>query len=208
MSAQTLTIAAPNIKTAVFGIRGTAPLVVNRFSLKAREMIRATQAEGSTARGKKKREAKDFRALFEGSMYRSKDGWVGVHAGSFRNAMISACRTVGVPMTRAKLAVFIEADGFDAADGTPLVRVHGDPMQHEAMTRNATGVCDLRVRAMFEEWRAELRVRFDADMLSLSDVANLLARVGLQVGIGEGRPDSKASGGVGWGTFELQGEPA
>jgi len=33
----------------------------------------------------------------------------------------------------------------------------------------------------------------------------LLARVGMQVGIGEGRPDSKNSAGMGWGLFEVVG---
>lgn len=208
MTSKTISIAAPNIQTALFGIRGTAPLVQNRFSKKARETIRATQAEGSTARGKKRREPKDFDALFEGSMYRSREGWHGIHAGCFRNGMISACRTVGFAMTKAKLSVFVEADGFDADDGTPLVRIYGEPVKHEGMVRNATGVCDLRVRAMFTEWRADLRLRYDADMLSLDDVANLLARVGLQVGVGEGRNDSKNSGGVGWGSFALASEAA
>jgi len=36
-------------------------------------------------------------------------------------------------------------------------------------------------------------------------VTNLLSRVGMQVGIGEGRPFSKNSAGMGWGTFELEG---
>lgn len=207
-TSQTLTVPAPNLQVAMFTIRGTAPLVQNKFSQKARETIRQTQSEGSTAKGKKKREPKDFAALYEGSMHRAREGWYGIHAGAFRNAMISACRTVGFAMTKAKLAVFIVADGIDKDDGTPLVRIQGEPRQHEGMVRNATGVCDLRVRGMFEEWEAQLRVRFDADMLTLNDVANLLSRVGMQVGIGEGRPDSKASGGVGWGTFEILGEPA
>lgn len=205
---QTIVIAAPNIKTAVFTIRGTSPLVQNCFSKKAREQMRETQAAGGTARGKKKREPKNFDALYRDSMHRSREGWYGIHAGAFRNAMISACRTVGFQMTRAKLAIFVEADGFDQTDGSPLVRIKGDPHPHEAMVRLATGVADLRIRGMFDDWACELRIRFDADMLTLSDVANLLARVGIQVGIGEGRPDSKSSAGIGWGMFEILGEPA
>jgi hypothetical protein len=56
---------------------------------------------------------------------------------------------------------------------------------------------------MWREWSMALRVRFDADQFSAQDVGNLLARVGAQVGIGEGRADSKSSAGVGWGHFEL-----
>jgi len=34
-------------------------------------------------------------------------------------------------------------------------------------------------------------------------VTNLLARMGMQVGIGAGRPDSTDSAGMGWGTFRI-----
>jgi hypothetical protein len=40
-------------------------------------------------------------------------------------------------------------------------------------------------------------------MLTADDVTNLINRVGLQVGIGEGRPDSKDSAGIGLGLFEI-----
>jgi len=52
-------------------------------------------------------------------------------------------------------------------------------------------------------WRADVRVTFDADMFEPIDVANLLMRAGLQVGVGEGRNDSKKSCGMGWGSFRL-----
>jgi len=54
-----------------------------------------------------------------------------------------------------------------------------------------------------EGWEAQVRVRYDADQFTLEDLANLLARVGVQVGLGEGRPDSKSSAGMGWGTFMI-----
>jgi hypothetical protein len=71
--------------------------------------------------------------------------------------------------------------------------------------RNATGVADLRVRGMWRKWSATLRVKYDHDMFSVEDVTNLLSRVGMQVGIGEGRPDGKQSAGMGWGTFSIEG---
>jgi hypothetical protein len=57
---------------------------------------------------------------------------------------------------------------------------------------------------MWEEWSAKPRIRFDAEMFTASDVANLMKRVGMQVGIGEGRPDSRESAGLGWGTFTVK----
>jgi hypothetical protein len=56
---------------------------------------------------------------------------------------------------------------------------------------------------MYREWAAVLNIRYDAGMLTSSDIVNLISRVGLQVGIGEGRPDSKNSAGLGFGLFEI-----
>jgi len=50
-----------------------------------------------------------------------------------------------------------------------------------------------------------LVIEFDLDMFSTSDIANLLSRVGRQVGIGAGRPFSKTSCGQDWGRFEVKG---
>jgi len=193
------------LRTAEFVLVGTAPLVQHKFSQKARLAIMETQAAGSQARSKKVREAKDFDAVFYGAMHVAEGGWVGIPASAFRAGMISACRLVGFKMTIAKLSVFIEHDGVDRDDGMPLVRLlaNAAPERHEGCVRNQTGVVDVRVRPMWRSWRASLRVRWDEDQFSVDDVGNLLRRVGVQVGIGEGRPDSRESAGLGWGTFRL-----
>ena len=197
-------ITAPDFRTIALDIQGTAPLVINKFSAKAQETMRATQEAGSVAKSKKVREAKDFEALFNGARHVSDEGWDGIHAASFRNAAISACRAAGFVMTKAKLAIFVEADGFDADDKTPLVRLtKGEPEMVISPCRNASGVIDLRPRPAYYPWAATVRIRFDAGMLTEEDVVNLMARVGLQVGIGEGRPDSKQSAGLGNGLFTI-----
>jgi hypothetical protein len=205
---QKVEIKAPQFEVVEFKIVGTAPLVQHKFSAKAIAQIIATQAAGSQSRGRKVREPKDFNAVYEGAKHVSEDGWCGIPAGAFRNAMISACRTVGFKMTHAKLAAFVLADGFEADDGTPLVRIYGEPEKHTSYARNDNGSVDIRVRPMWKKWHCIVKVRFDAGMFSATDVANLLMRVGMQVGIGEGRPDSKNSAGLGWGTFELSNEEA
>ena len=200
----TVVITPPDFRHLAVDIRGTTPLVVNRFSAKAMEIMRQTQEAGSTARSRKTREAKDFDALFEGAKHVSDDGWEGIHAAAFRNAAISACRACGFKMTHARLAFMVIADGFDRVDGAPLVKLtEGVAEQWVAPTRNATGVIDLRCRPMYREWGATLRIRYDAGMLTDGDVVNLIARVGMQVGVGEGRPDSKQSAGLGFGLFDV-----
>ncbi len=198
-------ISPPNFQRIVLKLKGDAPLVINAFSAKARQAIRKTQEAGSTAKAGKKRDPKDFTACYEAAKHVSDEGWCGIHAAAFRNACISACRACGFVMTHAKLAVFIDPDGFDREDGTPLVKItKGEPRMWVADARNATGVVDLRARPRWDEWGCDLKVRFDADMFTKGDVVNLIARVGMQVGIGEGRPDSKKSAGLGFGLFTIQ----
>lgn len=207
---QHLTVKAPSYRRAVFRIRGTTPYVQHKFSQKVQEEMHAAQEAGSTAKSKKKRKPKDFKANYEAAMHKTREGWIGLPANGIRAAMIDACRTIGVVMTHAKMAVFVEADGFDPDDGTPLVKItKGRPHYHEAAARNANGMPDLRARPMWEPgWEAKVTVRFDADMIDLESVGNLLLRVGQQVGLGEGRPFSKKSCGMGWGLFEIVGEAA
>ena len=197
-------IPAPRFETLEFNLVGTAPYMQARFSEKARNAMREKHEAGSVARKGKKREARDFQRDYEQAMHRTRDGWAGIPAGAFRAAAISACRLVGFRMTLAKLSLFIEADGLDEIDGTPLVRITGEPEISEMMVRNATGVADIRVRPLWREWGCRLRVRYDMDQFTRSDVANLILRVGTQVGIGEGRPDSKSSNGLGFGLFRSE----
>lgn len=202
---QQVQIAAPRLRTVEFAIKGTAPYVQARFSAKAMQAMASKMLAGSVSRKGKQREARDFEDDYKQAQHVSVEGWRGIPAGAFRQAMISACRLVGFRMTLAKLSVFIEADGFDSVDGVPLVRIEGEPQRLDMAVRNATGVADIRVRPIWREWSAKLRVRYDEDQFSIDDITNLVLRVGTQVGIGEGRPDSRESAGLGWGTFAFGG---
>lgn len=111
-------------------------------------------------------------------------------------------------MTLAKLACFVLADGIDRDGTTPLVKItKGKPVHVEHPVRNANGGADIRVRASWPVgWEAVLRVKYDGDIFTPDDIYNLIWRVGAQVGVGEGRPDSPDSCGQGWGTFEVIGD--
>lgn len=201
---QTVQIAAPRLVVAKFKLIGIAPFVQCRFSEKAMNAMAAKMMQGSQAKGKKIREARDFDEDFKQAQHISTEGWNGIPAGAFRQGMISACRLVNFKMTLAKLSVFILADGYDKVDGVPLVRIHGTPEKNTMAVRNQTGVADLRCRPMWKEWFVDLQVQYDQDQFSLTDVTNLLMRVGRQVGVGEGRPDSRESAGLGWGLFDIE----
>ena len=205
--AEPITITAPNFQRLLFTITGTAPLMQARFSAKAMQAMKEKMLAGSTANKGKKRKPRDFEDDFQQAMHKSTEGWIGIPASALRSACIDVCRMVGFKMTHAKMSIFVEADGLDVVDAAPLVRLLADePERCEMATRNATGVADIRIRPLWREWKADVSIRYDADQFTATDVTNLLARAGQQVGIGEGRPFSKDSNGLGFGTFSVEGK--
>jgi len=203
---KTVTITAPKFQTAVFEIVGTAPLVIHRFSVKvAQEMLQKMET-GKAASSKKNREPKDLDETFKEARYVSNEGWEGFHAGAIRAAMISACRLVNYKMTLAKLSIFVVEDGRDALQPQiPLIRIYGESKRQDDPTVTSTGVKMMTIRAAYYDWSAKVKIRWDTDQFTSDDVFNLLYRVGTQVGICEGRPDSKKSCGMGWGLFNVKG---
>ena len=200
-----LIIAPANMRMISLAIKGNAPLVQHKFSEKSRKQMLDAQTSGSAGKNKSKasRAARDIQQEYEDAQHRSTEGWIGIPAPAFRSAMISACRVAGFQMTKAKLSVFVLPDGF-GEDGTPLVRItKGEPELHQASVRLESGVASIAIRPMWREWEAIVNIRFDGDQFKPEDVFNLLQRAGMQVGVGEGRPDSKKSHGMGWGTFNV-----
>lgn len=201
-------ITAPNMQVAVYRVRGTAPLVIHRFSHKTLIQMRQKMEAGSTAAKGKKRDAANLDDIYNDARYVSKEGWDGMNAAIIRNSLIGACRLVGFKMTHAKLSLFAIADGIDAKEPEiQLVRIIGKPRRFETRARVETGQPYVCIRPCYDKWEMDVRIRYDADQFTITDVTNLLARVGIQCGWGEGRPASKNSAGMGWGTFEIIQSP-
>lgn len=206
--AERIEITPPNFKTIPVRIEGIAPLMLHKFSEKMRKQMEDKQT--ATDKVTKKREPKDYKAEYLAARYIARQGnWEGVPAGAFRNAMISACRDVdGLPMTRAKCAFFLNADGHDGTDGTPLIKLLNGkgPAKGTHDTRPVrleSGVADMRNRPRYDAWACELVIQYDADVVSGSDVVNLLARAGAKYGIGELRPNAKKGFGADFGLWRV-----
>lgn len=199
-----IVITPPRFQRAEVLLTSTAPFVSNKFSSLSRAAMIAKQEAGSQSQKGRKREPKDFNKIFESALHVADEGWFGIPAGAFRNGMVSACRLVGYKMTIAKLSLFCLHQGLDKDDGTPLIKIIGEPVRKDVPVRLADGSTDILPRPFFMKWTAKLGLEWDADQFSASDVVNLLSRVGLQVGVGAGRPDSRNSCGMGWGTFAVK----
>lgn len=204
-----LSISAPDLRVVGMQIIGTTPYCQNRFSEKAKQQMRDAQEAGSAGKTRKKQEPKDFDAAFRAAIHRCEEGdWNGIPCSAFRSAMISACRVAGIVMTKAKLAVYVLPDGFDTQDNDPLVRItHGEPHRVDSMVRIQGKTSDIRPRPVWDAgWQAFVQIEYDNGVLHADDVCNLLTRAGKQVGIGEGRNDSRNSAGCGWGRFVVDAD--
>lgn len=204
MKPRSCSITAPRFGYAEFLVNGDL-LVVHRFSEKTKIEMREKMEVGKAASSRRNRSPKDMDAACNDARYISPEGWDGFNASSVRKAMISACRLVNFKMVLAKMSIFVLADGHDAKEPQiPLVRIYGKHIRQDDMARVETGQPYITTRPAYHNWSAKIRIRWDEDQFSLTDISNLLSRVGMQVGIGEGRHDSKNSAGMGWGGFTLE----
>lgn len=191
-------------------IVGTAPYMQQAFSMKQQLKMKGKQEEGPTGKGKKVREKRDFKANYEEATHWMLDGKgrkvPGISCCAIRSAMVSACRTTDLKMTFAKQAILgVIPDGHEIETNLPLFKIIGKREMNIAPARNTNGGMDLRSRPLWRQWHADIVIRYDADMMTETDIANLLYRAGQQVGIGEGRPDSRDCCGIGFGLFRVEG---
>ena len=203
-----ISITPPNIKNGRVWVKGltNTPLVIHKFSQKAKLEMKAKQEAGSTVLKGKKKQPKNFDELFIGARHISSEGWDGIPVMAFKNACLSACSLVGFKKTIAKMCLFFKPEGLDIDGETQLVRIRkAEPEKLESTVKigGIVKTTDIAVRAKYMNWYALLNIGYDADMFTQADLGNLLIRAGLQVGVGEGRPASSTSAGMGWGMFEV-----
>lgn len=201
-----IVIPVPQLSSITFDVIGTAPYVPCRFTEDAVAAMVKKQMEGDKPGKKIVRKPKDFDRLYDQGFRTSTEGWHGIHAGAFRKAMIDACRLTDMKMVQAKMTVFVQADGFDVADGMPLVKIRtGKPERFQRVGWNANGTPDIRMGPRWVDWSVKLRLRWSASQFQIEDIYNLVNLAGDHVGIGSGRPLSKNGTGCGWGTFKIKG---
>lgn len=184
-------ISAPNIQSMTIVIKGTAPLICHRWSEKAKQMIIDKQAK----KANKGREIRNPEQEIEDSYYKNEKKEICFPAICIKQAMVGAARSLkGVPMTVIRAAVFIDGD----KDGL-LPVAYKEKRGRADMVRIGMGVADIRYRGELIDWQMKLPVRFNADVLSAEQVANLLQTAGFSCGIGEWRPERNGN----YGTFEI-----
>ena len=178
-------------------ITGTAPLIVHNWSEKAkRQMLDAQQGR------KKVKEVRDPQADYESSLYRiatDEGDTYGFPVLAFKSATIGGARFYdkSVTMTMLRQCLFFKGV-VTKADPAQLVQIHGEPRMREDVVRVGQGT-DLRYRAEFTEWTAELVITFVTSSLSQNSVLSLIDAGGMGVGVGEWRPQRSGE----YGTYEV-----
>jgi len=181
------------IKIVKFKVRGITPLIVSKFSEKAKQMMLDKQMKKATA-GK---EAKDPQKQYEESLYKFLDGKrTGFPAVGFKAAMVRAGKQLGMVMTDLRGRFHVMAVEND------LIEIKGEPHIREDMVRLATGVADIRFRGEYSPgWEAEISIQYFSNAISKEQLAQLVVLAGFSCGIGEWRPERSNSGS--FGLFEL-----
>jgi hypothetical protein len=185
-----------NRSIAVVTIEGTAPLIVHAWSQKARTMMLDAQQGRKTPK-----QVKDPQADFEATMYRFPDGGHGFPVMAFKSATVKGGgRAFGknVKMTELRQHLTFLPDGM-GVDGMQLTRLTStEPKMREDLVRVGMGTADLRYRAEYSEWSADLRVEFLPSVIDLGSIIALIDAGGSN-GVGEWRPERNGA----FGTYRV-----
>lgn len=198
-----LEVAIPKIELAEINIKviGDSSLIVHKWSEKAKKEMLDKQMKKAT----KGKAAKDPWMDYCESMYwlsgmpehptdeDIEEATFGFPATAFKAAAIDAGYQQGVlaKKTTARGAFHI-VDEFVVIEGKPQIR--------EDMVKIAMGTADIRYRGEFKEWSAVLRVRYNPNAISASQIINLVNLGGFSNGVGEWRPSKDGL----HGTFHVE----
>lgn len=176
-----------NIQRVEITLVGDSPLIVHNWAEKSKkEMLDKQMKKAKTAKAAKSPED-DYEAAF----YRLPDGRAGFPVIAFKAAAVAAGGRFsdGMKMTELRGAFHIEGEGVDRVSNHDLVAIEGDPSMREDCVRVGMGTADLRYRPEFRQWRVTLRIRYNADAVSLDQIVNIFNLAGFGVGVGEWRPE-------------------
>ena len=179
----------PNFQQVELMVTGLTPLIQNKMketTMKEMEDVRTGKAKKSN------RKAIDPKKSMLESSYLQDDGSFGFPASAFKQCAVRAGKGLGIAMTDARTLFFVIPT---APDGECVSIKSNKPKLRKDPVNVKTGK-DLRFRPEFKNWKAKLLVRYDADRVTIEQVANLLNYGGQTVGVGEWRPEKNGTFGM------------
>ena len=208
---ESVAIEIPQLKmeTAIIHVKGDTPLIVHKWSEKAKKEIRDKQMKKATT----KKEAKDPVADFIDTLYwldgepedktleefeqaMANGARFGFPATGFKQAAIMGAYRLGadIKTTVAKAAIIIPAEYIEIKG--KAVTMREDMVKIGGISK----VADIRYRAQIEDWEADIPVKYVSSVMSLEQVINLFNMGGFACGVGEWRNEKN---GV-FGSFHVE----
>lgn len=180
-------------------IIGTSPLIMHRFSEKAKRAM-LDQQQGR----KSPKQARNPQADYDAAFYRFAEGdeRFGFPVIAFKAAMISASRFYGKDVKMTELRQFVFIKGDLGVDGQQLAEIHGDASMREDVVKIGIKQTDLRYRPAVMPWRTTLHVVYAKSAISQEAVLALIDAGGMGVGVGEWRPERNGD----FGMFQVDPE--
>jgi hypothetical protein len=168
-------------ETITLTIQGISPLIEHAWDHKSIIQMQEKHAGKKTKTRAERKPEEEFKA----ATYFDDDGDYAVPAMAVKAAMVSAAhKDIGIEKTLLRKALFLHC-----SDSNNLIKLKtDDPIMRTDTVRVGAGSTDLRYRPEFRNWSAEVSFTFDAELLTIDDVVNLLDRAGFGCGIGEWRP--------------------
>lgn len=200
-----------DLKTVKIRIVGDSPLIVHAWSEKAKRMMLETQMKTTKTKG---REARNPYDDFVSSLY-----WLTEKPESTPEAFDKAIKNgakFGFPVTAVKQCansaayrlnwvknqMELRSSYFLSSEYGDMFCIEGDiPEMREDMVRIGMGSADLRYRAEFKNWSANLTLTYNASgSLTLEQILNCINAGGFAVGLGEWRPEKDGD----FGRFHIE----
>ena len=185
------------LNTVTIPITGTSPLLMHKFSEKAKKMMAENgQAEVGLKQGGKKKNIADPENDWKACIHYCSDGKsYGFPAGGFKSGMVNAAFQVyGRKKTNINAAFNIIADDME----TNLVKIIGTPQMREDMVRVGTinKVASPRYRPVFPVWGANVTIEYVDGMITPQELATLISAAGFSFGLGDWRPEKGGTFGM------------
>lgn len=187
-------ISLPELKqrNVTIRVRGTSSLITHPFSQKALgDIEKKQQGKAKSA----KHEQRNPEQEYKDSLYIREDKSYGFPAIGFKGAVVTAANDAGIQKVLARRAFHVVGD--------ELVKIDGEPTMRTDRVTIGMGTTDIRYRAEFKQWAADIPIVFNEGVISLEQLVNLFRIAGFGVGIGEWRPERNGIHGT-WDVVEAK----
>jgi hypothetical protein len=134
---------------------------------------------------------------FESCFHFTADGQYGYPSSAFYGAIMFTCTDLSVNKTELKRSVRLLGDVLPLRYSE--VRRREDIVNDGGRNRTP----NIRFRPEFLDWECDLNIQYDADLIELDTIVNLINRAGFAAGVGAWRPSSPRNPGQ-HGTFSVK----